>query len=173
MKVYFIDVNKKPKTFKLLEQKNIMGKKGIVSKDIPLAEITLRRYESPGNLSKRELIRKLCLSTGLLQPGDSRDVVVDILNLLVNSKKPIASEDMQAGVVKLRKKQKLPLKGIAHSNIRRQLKRLKDLFLIEKIKEGYRINENEKLINLFEEKIEKYYLQNIISRVKDYYRLIK
>ncbi|MBS3163222.1 hypothetical protein J4427_00855 [Candidatus Woesearchaeota archaeon] len=150
-----------------------MVKKGIISKDIPLAEITLRRYESPSNLGKRELIRKLCLSTGLLQPGDSRDVVVDVLHLLTNSKKPLASESIPAGVIKLRKKQKLPLKGIAHSNIRRQLKRLKDLFLIEKIKEGYRINENEKLINLFEEKIEKYYLQNIISRVKDYYRLIK
>ena len=150
-----------------------MVKKGIISKDIPLAEITLRRYESPSNLGKRELIRKLCLSTGLLQPGDSRDVVVDVLHLLINSKKPLASESIPAGVIKLRKKQKLPLKGIAHSNIRRQLKRLKDLFLIEKIKEGYRINENEKLINLFEEKIEKYYLQNIISRVKDYYRLIK
>ena len=150
-----------------------MVKKGIISKDIPLAEITLRRYESPSNLGKRELIRKLCLSTGLLQPGDSRDVVVDVLHLLINSKKQLASESIPAGVIKLRKKQKLPLKGIAHSNIRRQLKRLKDLFLIEKIKEGYRINENEKLINLFEEKIEKYYLQNIISRVKDYYRLIK
>ena len=150
-----------------------MVKKGIISKDIPLAEITLRRYESPSNLGKRELIRKLCLSTGLLQPGASRDVVVDVLHLLINSKKPLASESIPAGVIKLRKKQKLPLKGIAHSNIRRQLKRLKDLFLIEKIKEGYRINENEKLINLFEEKIEKYYLQNIISRVKDYYRLIK
>ena len=150
-----------------------MVKKGIISKDIPLAELTLRRYESPSNLSKRELIRKLCLSTGLLQPGDSRDVIVDILHLLVNSKKPIAPEDMQNGVVKLRKKQNLALKGIAHSNIRRQLKRLKDLFLIEKVKTGYRINENEKLITLFEEKIEKYYLQNIISRVKDYYRLVK
>src|SRR3989344_3512939 len=142
-----------------------MVKKGIISKDIPLAEITLRRYESPSNLGKRELIRKLCLSTGLLQPGDSRDVVVDVLHLLINSKKPLASESIPAGVIKLRKKQKLPLKGVAHSNIRRQLKRLKDLFLIEKIKEGYRINENDKLINIFEEKIEKYYLQNIISRV--------
>ena len=149
-----------------------MVKKGIISKDIPLAEITLRRYESPSSMNKRELIRKICLSTGLLQPGDSRDVVVDVLHLLVNSKKPIVAENIQNGVVKLRKKQNLPLKGIAHSNIRRQLKRLKDLFLIEKVKNGYRINENEELITLFEEKIEKYYLQNIISRVKDYYRLI-
>ncbi|MBU0929737.1 MAG: hypothetical protein KJ623_01555 [Nanoarchaeota archaeon] len=144
-----------------------------IARDIPLAEITLRRYENPSKLKKRELIRKLCLSTGLLQPGDSRDVIVDVLHLMINSKNPISSEQIQSGVIGLRKKQKLPLKGIAHSNIRRQLKRLKDLFLIEKIKEGYRINENEKLINLFEEKIEKYYLQNILSRVKEYYKLVK
>ena len=48
-----------------------------ISKDIPLAEITLRRYEKPYNLQKRELIRKLCLSIGLLQPGDSRDIIVE------------------------------------------------------------------------------------------------
>ncbi|MDD5651132.1 MAG: hypothetical protein PHF86_12080 [Candidatus Nanoarchaeia archaeon] len=149
-----------------------MVKKSI-ARDIPLAEITLRRYENPSKLKKREIIRKLCLSTGLLQPGDSRDVVVDVLHLLTTSKTPLSSEDIQNGVIKLRKNQKLPMKGIAHSNIRRQLKRLKDLFLIEKINEGYRINENESLINLFEEKIEKYYLKNIISRVKDYYRLVK
>ncbi len=47
-----------------------------ISKDIPLSEITLRRYEKPSKLSERELVRKICLSVGLLQPGDSRDVIV-------------------------------------------------------------------------------------------------
>jgi hypothetical protein len=42
-----------------------------ISKDTPLGEITLRRYESPTNESGRRLVRKLCLSLGLLQPGDS------------------------------------------------------------------------------------------------------
>ena len=53
-----------------------------ISKDIPLAEITLRKYEKPTNLKGRDLVRKLCLSIGLLQPGDSRDVIVDILNVM-------------------------------------------------------------------------------------------
>ena len=48
-----------------------------VSRDIPLAEITLRRYEKPYDLNSRELVKKVCLSLGLLQPGDSRDVIVD------------------------------------------------------------------------------------------------
>ena len=56
-----------------------------ISIDTPLSEITLRKYEKPNNLGQRDLIRKLCLSGGWLQPGDSRDVVVDILNVLIQN----------------------------------------------------------------------------------------
>ena len=56
-------------------------------KDIPLSEITLRKYEKPNNLEKRELVRKICLSLGLLQLGDSRDIIVDILMVLIESNK--------------------------------------------------------------------------------------
>ena len=56
----------------------IMVKK-LVSRDTPLAEITLRRYEKPNLENRRDFIKKVCLSIGLLQPGDSRDVIVDIL----------------------------------------------------------------------------------------------
>lgn len=141
-----------------------------ISKDIPLAEITLRKYEKPGKLERRELIRKLCLSIGLLQPGDSRDVIVDILYILLGSKEEISAEELGKRVIKLRKKYRLPMKGIAASNIRRQLKRLRDIFIIEKVKNEYRVNENEKLINIFEEKIEKFYLKSITERVKEYFR---
>ena len=138
-----------------------------ISKDIPLAEITLRKYEKPSNLEKRELIRKLCLSIGLLQPGDSRDIIVDIFYILLENNS-VTSESVQEEVIKLRKRYNLPLKGIASSNIRRQLKRLRDIFIIEKIKNEYRIIENEKLITIFEEKIEKFYLKSILDRVKEY-----
>ena len=56
-------------------------------KDIPLSEITLRRYEKPYDSSERDLIRKVCLSLGLLQPGDSRDIVVDVLMTLESARK--------------------------------------------------------------------------------------
>jgi len=148
-----------------------MAKK--VSKDIPLAEITLRKYEKPGELSKRDLIKKLCLSVGLLQPGDSRDVIVDIFHVLKEEGKEISSEAVREAVTKLRRELNLPLKGIAGSNIRRQLKRLRDMYLIEKVGNDYRINENENLINLFEEKIEKFHLRSIIDRVKEYFRAVK
>ena len=144
-----------------------------ISKDTPLAEITLRKYEQPNNLTRRELVKKLCLSLGLLQPGDSRDVIVDVLLVLINSKEPLSSEKINDLVIELRKKENLPLKGIAGSNIRRQLKRLKDLFLIENVKNEYRINENESLINIFEEKIEKFYIKSILDRIKEYLRAVR
>ena len=144
-----------------------------ISKDTPLAEITLRKYEQPYNLSKRELIKKLCLSIGLLQPGDSRNIIVDILLTLIEEKRLLSSEEIQNKVIELRKKENLPLKGIAGSNIRRQLKRLKDLFLIENVKNSYRINENEALINIFEEKIERFYIKSILDRIKEYFREVK
>ena len=145
----------------------------IVAKDTPLAEITLRKYESPNNLSKRELIKKLCLSIGLLQPGDSRDIIVDILLILIQEKKMLSAKDIEDKVIGIRKKENLPLRGIASSNIRRQLKRLKDLFLIESLSNNYRINENEKLINIFEEKIEKFYVKSITDRIKEYFKVIE
>ena len=143
-----------------------------VSKDIPLAEITLRKYEKPYNLDKRELVKKLCLSIGLLQPGDSRDVIVDVFLTLINSKVSLDSKKIEDNVINIRKSYNLEMKGIASSNIRRQIKRLKDLFLIENINNKYRISENDSLINIFEEKIEKFYIRSITERVKDYFRAL-
>lgn len=148
-----------------------MAKK-TVSKDSALAEITLRRYEKPFDMKKRDLVKKLCLSVGLLQPGDSRDVVVDVFLALLNAKGKkmlLSSFDVKKEVVKLRKLENLDLNGIADSNIRRQLRRLKDLFLVEKIDGGYRISEYEDLRVLFEEKIERFYLNSILERVRDYF----
>ena len=147
-----------------------------ISKDIPLAEITLRRYERPESNSRRDQIKKLCLSIGLLQPGDSRDVIVDVLQVLLDSKSKkslLDSEIIRTNVIELRKNQNLPLNGIAGSNIRRQLKRLRDLFLVEKIKNDYRITEFEDLNKLFEEKIEKFYLNNILQRVREHFDAVK
>lgn len=149
-----------------------MPKSKTISKESPLAEITLRRYEKPSKLPERELVRKLCLSVGLLQPGDSRDVIVDILHVLLKAKKDkkeLSSEEIEGLVVEERKRQKLPLNGIASSNIRRQLKRLRDLFLIDRIRNSYRIAEFENLATIFEEKIEKFYLKSIVERVKEYF----
>ena len=38
-----------------------MAKTSATIKELPLAEITLRRYEKPYDLTSRELVKKLCL----------------------------------------------------------------------------------------------------------------
>ena len=149
-------------------------KKRTVIRDIPLAEITLRKYERPSSsTNKRDLIKKLCLSIGLLHPGDSRDIVFYILHVMIETKSALNSEQIQHAVIDYRKKRKLILNGIAQSNIRRQLRRMRELFLIEKINNTYRISENEELHTLFEEKIKKYYLPSITSRVEEYFKALK
>ena len=143
--------------------------------DTPLSEITLRRYEKPYELSKRELVRKLCLSLGLLQPGDSRDVVVDVLYILLTAKKnreEMTSAEITRRVIELRKNEKLPMLGIAASNIRRQILRLRDLFIVEKIKNNYRVTEFLPLAETFENKIEKFFVPNILERLKLYLKEI-
>ena len=142
-----------------------------ISKDTPLSEITLRRYEKP-SLTGRDLVRKFCLALGLLQPGDSRDVVVDILHTMLKEKKELTAEQIREKVIALRQERNLPLLGIASSNIRRQLKRLRDVFILQKVANVYRINERAKLSELVEEKIEKMLLSSVLNRVKEYSQAI-
>ncbi len=137
-------------------------------KDRPLAELTLRKYEKPFRLSGRELVRKLCLSVGLLQPGDSRDVVVDVFHAFLSSGEPVSLVDVEKFVKSSRKKHNLPLSGVASSNVRRQVKRLKDAFLLERVGNKVRICEDGALHEIFSERIEKFYLPAIVSRVKEY-----
>ena len=149
--------------------------KQTVSRDTPLGEITLRRYEKPYDLGKRELVKKLCLSIGLLNPGDSRDVIVDVLYVILESRKSgeaLSSEEITKKVVERRKEARLKLLGIAHSNVRRQVLRLRKMFIVEKVKNRYRITENGQLTEAFAEKIEHYVLPAVLSRVNDYLKAV-
>jgi len=140
-------------------------------KDLPLSEITLRKYEKPANLERRELVRKICLSLGLLQLGDSRDIIVDILMVLIDAnknKERISGEDLGKRVKENRKKYSLPDKGLAESNIRRQLKRLRDSMIIDKSENKYFLSEHSNLKEIFKNNIEKFVLPQIIERVKEY-----
>ena len=139
-----------------------------VSRDTPLAE-------RPVDLKKRELVKKLCLSLGLLNPGDSRDVIVDVLVVILESRKtgqPLTSGEITEKVVQSRKQEKLKLLGIAHSNIRRQISRLRKLYLVEKSKNRYRIAENGMLLEAFAEKVQDFVLPAIVNRVRDYLRQV-
>ncbi|MDO8509255.1 MAG: hypothetical protein Q7S27_06265 [Nanoarchaeota archaeon] len=140
-------------------------------REVPLGEITLRKYEKPYDSSKRELVRKVCLSLGLLQPGDSRDIIVDIVLVLEDSRKNkewLNSFAIKDRVEDLRKSNSLEVKGLAESNIRRQLKRLRDAMLIDKQENQYRISEFAPLSEIFEIKIEKFLIPQTIDRIKEY-----
>ncbi len=140
-------------------------------KEESLGEITLRKYEKPYQSNPRELVKKICLSLGLLQPGDSRDIIVDILLVLLRArteKKELDLEEIKKQVIASRENANTELKGIANSNIRRQLKRLRDLFIVEKKYNNYRISEFESLRKIFEEKIEHFYIVSIVERIKEY-----
>jgi hypothetical protein len=142
-----------------------------VVKDLPLSEIILRRYEKPYNPGRRELVKKICLSLGLLQAGDSRDIIVDILLVLIDAakeKKEIPLEEIREKAIKLREDNNLEVKGIADSNIRRQLKRLRDLMIVEKDANNYKLSEFETLSEIFQQKIENFLLPQIITRIKEY-----
>lgn len=145
-------------------------------KDIPLSEITLRKYEKPNNLEKRELMRKICLSLGLLQLGDSRDIIVDILMVLSDAsknKEDITSDEIRKRVEETRKKYSLETKGLAESNVRRQLKRLKDYMLVDKSENKYYLTEHSSLKEIFSNNIEKFVIPQITERIKEYLEELK
>lgn len=140
--------------------------------ETPLMEMTLRRYEAPHSLNERDTLKKICLSLGLLQPGDSRDIIVDILLVLERAKKDkkeLSATEIKDQLLDIRKKEGLSLNGTADSNIRRQLKRLRDVFLVEKVKNNYRILEFMNLKEIFENKIQKIILDAVLARNLDYF----
>lgn len=145
-------------------------------KDLPLGEIILRKYEKPYVSSQRELIRKVCLSLGLLQPGDSRDIMVDILLVMEDARKNkewLSSFEIRDRVEESRKKHSLEVKGLAESNIRRQLKRLRDALLADKQENKYRLSEFESLSEIFEMKIEKFLIPQTVDRIKEYLKAME
>lgn len=139
-------------------------------RDIALDEITLRKYEMPKTKEIRDIIKKFCMSLGLLQEGDSRDIVVDILLVLIKygkEKKMLSSEEIKREVEKIRKINNREMKGVSESNIRRQLKRLREVYLVEKIKNRYRISEFDNFKNLLD-KIINVKINVILERIKKY-----
>ncbi len=145
-----------------------------VAKEIPLSSITLRKYEKPYQAGNRELVKKYCLSVGLLEPGDSRDVIVDLLIVLLKAssdKKMLSVEDIVRLTADERKHHKLDDKGCSEPNIRRQLLRLKNLGIVEKMQSKYRIKEFMSLTEIAEEVVKKR-TEDILNRIILYSKAI-
>ena len=132
-------------------------------RDIPLQEITLRKYEQPFGLDDRELSRKFLLSIGLLQPGESRDIIVDIFELFVKARKINKPLEIEFIVNELEGKN-----GASAPNVARQIKRLRDMKLIEKVHEGYRITEFGKIDNIVSNFVVPFVINQSAERLSEY-----
>ena len=132
-------------------------------RDIPLQEITLRKYEQPYGLDDRELSRKFLLSIGLLQPGESRDIIVDIFELFVKARKINKPLEVEFIVNELEGKN-----GASAPNVSRQIKRLRDMKLIEKVHEGYRITEFGKIDNIVSNFVVPFVINQSAERLSEY-----
>ena len=144
-----------------------------VAREKPLEQITLRKYEKPFRLEGRQLIKKFCLSLGVLQPGDSRDVMVDVLHVLLQADRQLTAAEIEHSVREERKKHSLPMLGITGSNIRRQLRRLQDIHLVERQVKSYVFAENLSFSEAVNEKTLKTLLGAIVERVQEYAKIIE
>jgi predicted transcriptional regulator len=138
---------------------------GKVFQDKPITEITLRKFERPFNEDKNNLIRKFIISLGLLQPGDSRDVIVDIFKLFLESKKTkqvLTSKEIEEKLKNVRSE------GTASSNVRRQILRLEHVGLIEKSQGGYRIKEFSDISYILEEHVRQFLVEPTLKRISEY-----
>lgn len=131
--------------------------------DSPVVDISLRKFEKPSG-SINEVIKKFCISVGLLQPGDSRDVITDLLLLFIKAckaKRVLSIEDVYRHALNVDKK------GVSQSNVRRHLFRLKELDIIEHSPEGYRLREWLTFKELVSDLV-KFKVEPTIERIKEY-----
>src|SRR5210317_1974290 len=138
----------------------------------PFDEIILRLYPSPSNFKGRDLVKKACLSCGLLNPGDSRDVIVDVLTVLAFAKKNkewLTSIVIGDRVSEMRLSENLSLDGTAGSDIRRILKVLRDYGFVVKEKARYQTSGN--LVQAFQEVLDKR-VNKIIERNKMFFKAL-
>jgi hypothetical protein len=136
-----------------------------VLKETPLADITLRKFERPDKEDAGRLVRTFCISTGLLQPGDSRDIVVEVLKFLLSARKErkfYTSAEIESAL------KQTNTEGVAASNIRRQLLRLEKLGLAEKTSSGYRIREFLGLKEILNTHVRSFIIEPTISRICEY-----
>ncbi len=135
-----------------------------VFKDIPVIDVHIRKFEKPDNFSLNVLMRKFCISMGLLQPGDGRDSIVDLLTLFYKAgrvKRYLTIEEVYKFMLGLEKS------GTAQSNVRRNILRLKDLGFIDRTGNGYRIREWLSFHGLVSE-FTKFKVEPVLERIKEY-----
>ncbi|MDP7079406.1 MAG: hypothetical protein QF415_05920 [Candidatus Undinarchaeales archaeon] len=133
----------------------------------PLKEITLRKYERPRSTQERELFRRICLSLGVLQPNDRRDTIVDVLHALFRTHARGEQSTLEELVNEL--KTMGVTEGLAASNLRRHLRRLAALHLVERSKNRYRFTEGVSPVEAFSF-TRRYLIDDVAERIEEYLR---
>ncbi len=130
-------------------------------KDKPLSKISLSEFEKPGSDYFTNL-RRFCISLGLVNPGESRVAVVYILDLLLKlrykKKEGVDSYEIMKYLYSKNVK-------IVYANVLRDLRKLINIGLVEKINTNYRIKENMKLTELMDEFIKPYIIDRILKKI--------
>lgn len=128
-------------------------------RETPLTEITLRKYERPASGDRRLVLTKFCMSLGLLQPGESRRLMIDILEVLLERRDEFKNLDEIHEKIG---------KNVEKSGIRRHLRRLINLKIVERKNKRYRITEGEKMEYVVSFIVKKYLIDDIFDRINEY-----
>ncbi|MFH0961378.1 MAG: hypothetical protein V1820_01705 [archaeon] len=126
--------------------------------DLPISEITIRKFERPENIDKKVLIRRFCISLGLINSGDNRAGCVDVFEVIFNSKEPLSAEEVFESLGK-----KLALSGI-----RRHLRRLERIRILEHRNSKYQIAEGRNLSYCLKYVVKDYLIEDIFNRISEY-----
>ncbi len=124
-----------------------------VHKEIPIKEICLRKFEKPSG-DFDSVLRRFLKSLGLLQLGESRNDILLIFGELLKNRKGLCSKHI------------VEKTGVSPSNVRRHLRRLREMGLVEKVGGFYRISEGRTLKEIVSEI--RGMVQDIFGRVEEY-----
>lgn len=138
-------------------------------RDKPLSGISLNEFEKPTN-DYNTNIRRLCISLGLVRPGESRIAIVYILDILLKSrkKKPDGIDSYEIIKELYRKKVR-----IVYANILRDMRKLMAVGLVEKRNTMYRIRENMKLNEIISGFVKPYIIDRTIGKIEEYAKAVE
>jgi predicted transcriptional regulator len=135
----------------------------MATSDFPLFEITLRKYERPENIDERTIIRRFCMSLGLINIGDTRIGIVELFEVLLKVENPLKAEEIRE---KLGKK-------LALSGIRRHLRRMQLVGIVEHRNKKYALSEGGDLAYSLKLTTKRYSIDDTFDRIIEYAEKLK
>ncbi len=138
-------------------------------RDRPLSGISLNEFEKPTN-DYNTNIRRLCISLGLVRPGESRIAVVYILDILLKARKKRPSGIDSYEIVKELYKKKV---RIVYANILRDLRKLISIGIVEKRNNLYRVRENMRLNEIIAEFVKPYIIDRTLGKIEEYAKAVE